>query len=319
MRFNKICLLLALVLIFILSCQQAKESDPENKKLNVMATIFPVYDFARNIGGDKINVKMLLPPGTDAHHYELRPDDIAKVTKADIFLFTNFELEQWAFKIIKAADKNTNMLAIETGSGTVLMPLNKENTAKERNENHEENISRFDPHIWLDMDNAQKMVDNIADAFIKKDSRNSDYYKKNAGDYKLKLAALDQRYRAELSGCKTKTILHAGHSAFAYLAKRYNLQYIAVYNVFADAEPSPQQVFTLIEQIKNEKVPFIYYEDMINPRLAQTIARETGAGLLKLNNGHDIRKKDLDQGVSFISIMENNLTNLKKGMKCPQK
>jgi zinc transport system substrate-binding protein len=284
-----------------------------------MATIFPVYDFARNIGGDKINVKMLLPPGTDAHHYELRPEDIAKVTKADIFLFTNFELEQWAYKIIKAADKNTNMLAIETGNGTVLMPLNKENTAKGKNENHEENISRFDPHIWMDMDNAQKMVDNIADAFIKKDSRNSDYYKKNAGDYKLKLAALDQRYRIELTGCRTKTILHAGHSAFAYLARRYNLQYIAVYNVFADAEPSPQQVFTLIEQIKNEKVPFIYYEDMINPRLAQTIAQETGSGLLKLNNGHDISKKDLDQGVTFISIMENNLTNLKKGMKCLQK
>jgi zinc transport system substrate-binding protein len=319
MRSNKICLLLVFVLIFILSCQQAKESGQEDKKLNVMATIFPVYDFARNIGGDKINVKMLLPPGTDAHHYELKPEDIVKVTKADIFLFTNFELEQWAFKIIKAADKNTNMLAIETGSGTDLLPLNQEETAKEKNENHEENISRFDPHIWLDMDNAQKMVDNIADTFIKKDSRNSDYYKKNAGDYKLKLAALDQRYRAELSGCKTKTILHAGHSAFAYLAKRYNLQYIAVYNVFADAEPSPQQVFTLIEQIKNEKVPFVYYEDMINPRLAQTIAQETDAGLLKLNNGHDISKKDLDKGVSFISIMENNLTNLKKGMKCPQK
>lgn len=319
MHFKKICLLLLLGLIFILSCQQGKEADKENNKLNVIATIFPVYDFARNIGGDKINVKMLLPPGIDAHHYELRPEDIVKVTKADIFLFTNFELEQWAYKIIKAADKNTNMLAIETGSGTVLMPLNKETAEKDDHENHKESISKFDPHIWLDMDNAQKMVDNITDAFIKKDSRNSDYYKKAAHDYKLKLMALDQQYRTELSGCKTKTILHAGHSAFAYLAKRYNLQYIAVYNVFADAEPSPQKVFTLIEQIKNENAPYVYYEDMINPRLAQTIARESGAGLLKLNNGHDIRKKDLDKGVSFISIMENNLTNLKKGMKCPQK
>ncbi|MFA5324398.1 MAG: zinc ABC transporter substrate-binding protein [Smithella sp.] len=319
MRFRKICLLLLLVLIFILSCQQAKESDKENNKLNVIATIFPVYDFARIIGGDKINAKMLLPPGIDVHHYELRPEDIAKVSKADIFLFTNFELEQWAYKIIKAADKNTNMLAIETGSGTVLMPLNKEPAEKDDHENHKENISRFDPHIWLDMDNAQKMVDNITDAFIKKDSRNSDDYRKNAADLKRKLMALDQQYRTELTGCKTKIILHAGHSAFAYLARRYNLQYIAVYNVFADAEPSPQLVFNVIEQIKNEKVPYVYYEDMANPRLAETIARETGVGLLKLNNGHDIRKKDLDKGESFVSIMENNLINLKKGMKCPQK
>jgi zinc transport system substrate-binding protein len=309
MHSKKIFILLLLFLTFILSCQQAKESNKEDNKLRVIATIFPVYDFARNIGGDKIEVKMLLPPGTDAHHFELRPEDIIRVCKSDIFLFTNFEMEQWAYKIINAADKNTNMLAIETGSGAVLLPLNKEE--------HENRASGFDPHIWLDMDNAQKMVDNIAAAFIKKDSRNSDYYLKNAHDYKLKLIALDQKYRTELSVCQSKTILHAGHWAFAYLARRYNLQYIAAYNVFADAEPSPQKILSLIEQVKNEKAHYIFYENMINPRLAQTIAKETDVGLLKLNNGHDISKADIKKGESFISIMETNLKNLKKGLKCP--
>ena len=131
------------------------------------------------------------------------------------------------------------------------------------------------------------------------------------------MIALDQRYRTELTRCKTKTILHAGHWAFAYLAKRYNLKYIAAYNVLADAEPSPQKIVTLVQQVKTENVPYIYYEDMINPRLAQTIAKETGAGLLKLNNGHDIGSTEMKKGVSFISVMENNLTNLKKGMRCP--
>jgi zinc transport system substrate-binding protein len=310
MHSKKIVLLLILFLTFLLSCQQAKESKIDDKKLKVIATIFPIYDFANNVGGDKIKVTMLLPPGTDAHHYELRPEDIVKVSKTDIFLFTNFEMEQWAYKIINAADKNTNMLAIETGSGAVLMSLNKV-------EEPDDHASGFDPHIWLDMDNAQKMVDNIAAAFIKKDPRNSDYYLKNAHDYKLKLTALDQRYRTELSGCKTKTILHAGHWAFAYLAKRYNLKYIAAYNVLADAEPSPQKIVALVGQVKTEKVPFIYYEDMINPRLAQMIAKETGVGLLKLNNGHDVSKTGIKNGESFISLMENNLTNLKTGMQCP--
>ena len=172
MYSKKIALLLLLLLSFLLSCQPAKESNREDQKLRVIATIFPIYDFARNIGGDKIKVTMLLPPGTDAHHYELKPEDIVKVSKTDIFLFTNFEMEQWAYKIINAAEKNTNMLAIETGAGAVLLPLNEEG---EEQENH---VSKFDPHIWLDMDNAQKMVDNIAAAFIKKDSRNSDYYLK---------------------------------------------------------------------------------------------------------------------------------------------
>jgi len=314
MYSKKTSLLILIFLSFILSCQQAKESNKEEQKLKVIATIFPIYDFARNIGGDKIKVTMLLPPGTDAHHYELKPKDIINVGKADIFLFTNFEMEQWAYKIINAAEKNTNMLAIETGKDTFLLPIGKEEGEKDEHKDHD---SKFDPHIWMDMDNAQKMVDNIAAAFIKKDSRNSDYYLKNAHNYKLKLIALDQRYRAELTKCKMKTILHAGHWAFAYLAKRYNLKYIAAYNVLADAEPSPQKIVTLVQQVKTEKVPYIYYEDMINPRLAQMIAKETGAALLKLNNGHDESRASIERGESFISLMENNLTNLKKGMLCP--
>jgi zinc transport system substrate-binding protein len=115
------------------------------------------------------------------------------------------------------------------------------------------------------------------------------------------LIALDQRYRAELTGCKTKTILHAGHWAFAYLVKRYNLKYIAAYNVLADAEPSPQKIVALVQQVKTEKVPYIYYEDMINPRLAHMIAKETGVGLLKLNNGHDISRASMKKGESFMS------------------
>ena len=311
MYTKKMALLFLLLLFFLSSCQPAKESGREDQKLRVIATIFPLYDFARSIGGDKIKVTMLLPPGTDAHHYELKPEDIIKVSKADIFLFTNFEMEQWAYKIINAAEKNTNMLAIETGAGAFLLPLNEEG------EEHKNHVSKFDPHIWLDMDNAQKMVDNIATAFIKKDSRNSDYYLKNAHNYKLKLIALDQRYRAELTKCKTKTVLHAGHWAFAYLAKKYNLNYIAAYNVSADAEPSPQKIVALVEQVKRQGVTYIYYENMVNPRLAQMIARETGAGLLELNNGHDVSKTDIKNGESFISLMEKNLINLKKGMQCP--
>ncbi len=312
MSLRKISHIFFLFLFFLLpSCQPSKESDREDKKIMVIATIFPIYDFARNIGGDKVKVIMLLPPGTDAHHYELKPEDIKKVSKADIFLFTNFEMEQWAYKIINAAEKNTNMLAVETGSGAFLLPFND---GEEEQGNH---ISKFDPHLWLDLDNAQKMVDNIAATFIKKDSRNSDYYLRNARNYKLKLTALDQRYRTELNGCKTKIILHAGHWAFAYLAKRYNIKYVAAYNISADAEPSPQKTIALIEQVKSQKVPYIYYEDMISPRLAQMIAAETGAGLLKLNNGHDLSKEDIKNGASFISLMETNLNSLKKGMRCP--
>jgi len=321
MYVKKLFLFFLVLFSIISACQLAEDDDKSEGKLKVVATIFPIYDFARNIGGDKIKVTMLLPPATDAHNYELKPEDIVKVSKTDIFLFTNFEMEQWAYKIIKSAGENTNVMAIETGNGAFLLPLSDEeghhvHSGNTGHDEHNGHASKFDPHIWLDLDNAQKMVDNIASAFIKKDSRNSDYYLKNAREYKLKLIALDQRYRNELNKCKTKTILHAGHWAFAYLAKKYNLIYVAASNVTADAEPTPQKIVSLIEQVKAKNIPYIYYEDLVAPRLAQTIAQETGTGLLKLSNGHDISKKDMKSGLCFIKLMEDNLDTLKKGMQC---
>ena len=313
MPSKKVLVCFLLLPLIILSCQPAKDNSGTDHKLKVIATIFPLYDFARIVGGEKVSVTMLLPPGTDAHSYELRPDDIIKVSKNNIFLFINFEMEQWAYKIINVAKENTNMLAVETGQGAFLLPL----TDIDKQNGQEEHASKFDPHIWLDFDNAQRMIDKIAASFIRKDSKNSDYYLKNAREYKLKLRALDKRYHKELNKCQTKVILHAGHWAFAYLAKKYNLKYIAAYSTSAEAEPLPQNIFTLVKEIKKLKLPYIYYEDFIAPRLAQTIAQETGAKLLKLNNGHDISKDDIKKGATFISLMEENLVNLKKGMLCP--
>lgn len=309
-------------LCLITSCKQAtEESVKPDHRLKVIATIYPLYDFARAIGGDKVTVTMLLPPGSDAHHYELKPNDIVRVSKADIFLFASFEMEQWAYKIIEAAAENTNMLAVETGQGTNLLMLSEPSDHDKSHDDalHEETDkhgTKYDPHIWLDFDNAQKIVDNITKAFINKDPNNSELYKTNAQRYKQSLTALDKKYRAELSNCKSRTVLHAGHWAFAYLAQRYNIRYVAASNISADAEPSPQQIMTLIEQIKSQKLTHIFYEDLTAPRLAQTLSGETGVGLLKLNNGHDISKKDMQHGVTFIMLMENNLTNLKQGMQC---
>ncbi len=112
-------------------------------------------------------------------------------------------------------------------------------------------------------------------------------------------------------------ILHAGHWAFAYLAQRYKLKYMAAYSTSAEAEPLPQNIFNMVEQIKKTGATYIFYEDLVAPRLAQTMAKETGVGLLKLNNGHDIGKNDIKKGVTNLSLMEENLANLRKGLSCP--
>ena len=313
MTLKKIFIYLLLLLPLIFSCQNSRETEQPDNKLQIIATIFPIYDMARNIGGDKVKVTMLLPPATDAHNYELKPNDIIRISKADLFLYVNMEMEHWAYKVIKTTSSNTKLLPVETGSGITMLPLTE--SGKEDKDHHHD-ASKFDPHIWLDFSNAQKMADNIASALIKIDQRHSDYYLKNAALYKNKLAALDIKFRTGLTGCKNRTILHAGHWAFAYLANKYGLKYYSVYNVSADSEPEPQKIMALIQQIKDTKTRYIYSEDLINPRLAETIARETGTGLLKLNNGHTISKAEISRGVSFLSLMEENLVNLKRGMQC---
>ena len=322
MNAKKIILLFMIVLFFTVNCKQADKPPKENERLKVIATIFPIYDFARNVGGDKITVTMLLPPSSDPHHYELKPDDIIRIGETDIFLFTSFEMEHWAHKVIDAVADKKNMLAVETGQGAFFLPLPQHHEHHSGNpsglkENTADHAAKADPHIWLDFDNAQKMIDNISKAFVRKDPKNREFYENNARDYKLRLVGLDKKYREQLSNCRTRTILHAGHRAFAYPASRYRIEYVAAYNVSADAEPSPQQILALIEKIKGQKLPYIYYEDLAAPRLAATIASETGAGLLKLSNGQDISKKDIQNGISFVFLMERNLENLKKGMQCP--
>ena len=150
-------------------------------------------------------------------------------------------------------------------------------------------------------------------AFINKDPKNSDYYKNNAREYKLKLIALDKKYREGLAKCKSSVIVHAGHWSSAYLAKKYKLKYIAAYSTSAEAEPLPQNIFAMI---KETNPSYIFYEDFTTPRFTQTIARETSASLLKINNGYNINEDDIKKGTTFISIMEENLINLRKGLSC---
>ncbi len=308
-------------LCLLSSCSPPPENPAKpNDRLQVTATIYPIYDFARVVGGEKVSVSMLMPPGADAHHYEPPPSDIIKVIKSDIFLFTGFGMEQWAQRILKAAEGNSNMLAVETGRGARLIETSID---ADRHDDHphahdksNSKSTKYDPHIWLDFDNARIMVDHIAQAFILKDPKNRSYYQANAETYKRRLADLDKKYRTELSRCPSRTILHAGHWAFAYLAQRYRLEYVSAYNVSADSEPSPSQIMSLIERIRSQRLSYIFYEEMASPRLAQTLAAETGAKLLKLQNGHDIGKEEIQSGVSFLTMMENNLNRLKQGMQC---
>ncbi len=302
-------LLLALVLVLPGCSRQERQSG----KLQVVTTLFPLYDFARTIGGEKAQVTLLLPPGVEPHSFEPRPEDVVRVNRADLFVYTNAVMEPWAASIISGLDKG-KVAVVEGGSG---IPLMQGPVSGRHHEGHDDvhDGKGGDPHIWLDFDNARTIVRNILAAYVARDPANKAYYEQNAAGLDRQLAALDQRFKDTLANCPKKVLLHGGHYAFGYLAKRYGLQYISASAVNADAEPTPAKLAELVQTMRREHLGYVYTEELLSPRVAETIARETGAKVLMLRAGHNVTKDELQKGVTFISLMEENLKNLKTGLQ----
>ena len=252
----------------------------QSPKLSVITTIFPLYDFAREIGKDKVAVRKLLPPGVEAHTFEPKPQDIALISRADIFIYTGRYMEPWVDDLLKGV-AHKDLAVVDTSKGIELMDRAGHEDAAEHRQaegpgNHYEPGSK-DPHIWLNLAYAQQMVQTIAEAMAQKDPSNKDFYLNNAGHYKARLADLDARLKAALSTCKIKTIVYAGHFAFGYFAQRYGLKHVSPYRGFSpDAEPSPKSIKELIDMIKKTGAKYIYYEELIDPRVAKVISEETG-------------------------------------------
>ncbi len=305
------------------ACEKKEVPAPPaaHKNLIVVTTLFPLYDVARTIGGDKAEVSLILPPGVEPHTFEPRPEDAARVTKADLFIFTNEFMEPWAVKFVKGLNAG-NVALVDSSRGVTLLRAGAEEAGADDHDgrgdkgHHHHHAGAMDPHIWLDFDNAQIMVDNIASAMVARDPANKAYYLANAAACKAELEKLDADYKAGLSSCAKRVFLHGGHYAFGYLANRYGLQYESASAVNADAEPTPAKLVALVKQVRANGLKYVYSEELLSPRVSEMIAKETGVSVLLLHGAHNIGKADFDQGVTFISLMRRNLTNLRTGLQC---
>jgi zinc transport system substrate-binding protein len=308
-KFVKIFIVIISLSLLIISCEKKTSKITGKKSLNVVTTLFPLYDFAKNIGKKKADVTLLLPPGVESHSFEPKPGDILKIHEADIFVYTGKFMEPWVEDVLKGiGDKGP--LIIDSSRSVI---LTEDTTETE----HKHKRFKMDPHIWLDFSKARKMVDNILEGFLKRDPENSNFYQENATKYKIKLDKLDKRFKDSLSSCKKDVLIHGGHFAFGYLAKRYNMKYLSAYRGFApDAEPTPGNLIELIRMLKDHNAKYIFYEELVSPKVAEVISRETGAKLLMLHGAHNVTREDLVRGVTFISLMEQNLKNLMTGLEC---
>lgn len=319
----------AVSLILLAGCAQKQDRDvPAAKdsgsgKIRIVATLFPQYDFARQIAGDKAEVKLLLPPGVESHSYEPTPSDIITISNSDLFIYTGEYMEAWSGKIIDSMqDSGSGSLVLDVSQGVDLVKT-EETEAEQRQaglseeepEKHEHE-HLYDPHIWTDPVIAKQMVSNIRDALCRVDPANADYYRENAARYNQELDALDAEFRAVVSGGKRNEVIFGSRFALYYFAKEYGLKCEAAFDsCSSETEPSARTVARLIEKIKEEKIPVVYYAEIEDPKIARSISAETGAKLLLFHSCHNVTKEELEDGATYVSLMKQNAENLKEGLE----
>lgn len=302
-----VIIILGVVLIFN---NENNQMTYQEGKINIVTSIYPIYDFAKGVGGEKVNVNMLLSPGVEIHDFEPTPQDIINIQESDLFLYTGEKLEPWAETVISGIDETENIKNVANGVELI------ENEEEEEHLHSHEEHEKYDTHIWLDPQKAIKIVENIRDELCIKDPENSSYYQENAKEYISKLTDLDNDIQETVDNAENKEIAFGGPFAYTYFIRRYNLNYISAYDSCGeDGEPSVEKIFKVINEMKDKNIPVIFYKELSSGNTVNTISDETGAEKLQFHSLHSISQKELENGETYLSIMYQNLENLKKALK----
>lgn len=307
---QKIYIIIAFILIILLVLgvyivfNNNVQNNVDDGKIKVVATLFPQYDFMKQIGKDKVSVTLLLPPGVESHVYEPKPSDIIKISQSDVFVYTGKEMEPWAGTIISSMDK---LNVIDVSKNIELIKEEHEGEEEPEEEEHE-----YDPHIWLNPDYAKIMINNILEELIVLDPTNADFYNQNAEEYKKEIDKLNSDIQEVISSAKRNKVVFGGRFAFMYFMKKYNIEYVSAYDSCStETEPSVSAITGIIDEVKKDNIPVIFYEEFSTHTVADSIASQTGAKTLLFHSVHNVSKEDLDSGVTYISLMRQNLNNLK--------
>jgi zinc transport system substrate-binding protein len=275
-------------------------------KVRVVASIFPVYDFVRVVGGERVALTQLLPPGVEAHGFAPTPRDIVRINQADLFVYTGEVMEPRVAKMIRSFDGDVQVVDVSDEQVPMVM---------EHRGHHDHHGG--DPHFWLDPIKAKIMVEEITRALIQIDPDHQAGYQLRSKNYLEQLTALDAKIRAGLKDCKQHTIISGGHFAFGHFVKRYHLQAISAYPGFSpDGKPSPRSIATLIKTMEETGASAVFHEELMEPKVAKIIVEETGAELLLLHGVHNVSKQERADHASYLSLMTGNLTRLRQGLQC---
>lgn len=270
---------------------------PDSSLPVVYTSIYPLYDFTKKIGGEKVTVINITPAGAEPHSFEPSPQLLAKLSKASLFLYNGAGMEPYLEKL-RATLQESSLLMVEASQDIQVI--------KDKEE--------IDPHFWLSPSCALTMGQNILQALIHIDPDNQAYYEKNFSTFTEQLTQLGEEYRKTLARCPGKKII-VTHQAFNYLCQEYDLEQIPVMGLHAEAEPTPGKLKELSKLIKKEKIKYLFSEALYSPKTAATIARETGAAVLQLHPLGSLNEKELQEGKDYFQIMRENLQNLQQALE----
>lgn len=305
--------ILLLSILFVVAGCGNKQETAKTDKLQVVTTFYPMYDFTKNVVGDNGEVSVLMKAGTEPHDYEPSAKDIAKIADSDVFVYNSEEMETWVGSVLKNIDTKKTVV-IDASKEIKLLEGSHEEEDEDHDHDHEGHSHAHDPHVWLDPVLAKEEVNAIKEGLIQADKTNKASYEKNAKTYSDKLDALNEKFEVSLKDAKNRTFV-TQHAAFAYLAARYDLKQVAISGISPDQEPSPAKLAELNDFVKENNIKVIYFEETASPKIAKTLAKETGATLAVLSPIEGITKEDQDQGIDYIKVMENNLKALQETIK----
>jgi zinc transport system substrate-binding protein len=259
-----------------------------------VASNFALHDFSRHVAGNRAEVIALVPPGVAPHDWEPSPRDITEARRARLFVYNGAALEPTAERLVaEFADKGP--LVLNAAEGLPLLA--------------------GDPHVWLDPVLAQRQVEAIARGLGRVDAPGQAVYEGNATAYRARLGELHESLAAGLETCARRDLV-TSHAAFAYLARRYRLEPMAVMGLAPEAEPSPQDLARLVRLARARKVKVIFFETLVSPAVAETIAREIGARTLVLNPLEGLTGEEAAAGKDYIALMRANLESLRVALEC---
>jgi zinc transport system substrate-binding protein len=290
-------LLVVLAPLAAAGCQQA--SPPEGKPL-VVASFYPMYEFARQVAGERAHVLSLVPPGVHGHDWEPSPQDVTQVQRARVFVYNGAGFEPWAEKLIKEAARPATVVVAASAGLTVTRAGGSGNV---------------DPHVWLDPVLARGEVEAIRAALERSDPAGKAAYADNARAFNARLDALNLSFETGLRDCARREVV-VSHAAFGYLTRRYRLEQLPVMGLTPEAEPSPAALAGIVRLARERKVQAIFLEPLVSPRLAETLAREVGVRILPLNPVEGVTTSEAKAGTGYVELMARNLESLRTGLGC---